>query len=380
MTPDGAPVLPVRDLPPAGGVTPGADHRFLRGLQAWPRPIARIAGIGVELGPHSVGNDEIGERLEADAKLKELVPALLYRTTLIQRRRHAEAHERPSDYAARAARKALAHAGVEAGDIDTLIFAATDRDVIEPATANIVQHKLGLEIVNSFDVQNACNSFLQALSVANSLLATGAARRVLVCSGELGSQWSSYRIEDKEELRLKLGGLTLGDAGAAVVVEPSDGESGFQEINLLSLGEHWELCHLPDDVAWRQNGGVKGWFYLDMAELARVVRRRTAEYFLAYTDYRREQHGERTPSEGLDWVVPHQISRRLIEEVAEALHVEPELLAVTADEYGNTGATAIPVTLARLLETGKISFGSGQELLLFGAASGLGLGHIRLRM
>lgn len=314
--------------------------------------------------------------------------------TLIRTRRYAEPGTSPSDLAAVAARDALARAGLATREVDTLIFAGTDIDMVEPATANILQKKLGLRIANSFDVSNACNSFLQAMNVANSLIATGAARRVLIAAGEVGSFWVNRTIESMEDLAVKIGGLTLGDAGAAVVMEPGEEGAGpgngngscrapgLLEVNLLTMGEHWELCRGPERLGWRSpgDGRLHGWFYLDMPGLAKVARSASVEYFRSYARYREEIHGERHIQESLDQVIPHQISPRFIEEIVRSVRADLRSVAVTADVYGNTASTAIPLALRTLMDRGTLAPGSGQEVMLYGAASGFGLGHIRLRL
>ena len=245
--------------------------------------------------------------LDAPAALKKRLAELIERVTGVRTRRMADRSTAPSDLALVAAREALDAAGLGADDIDTLIFASTDTDVLEPATANILQQKLGIERVNAFDVRNACNGILQAINVANGLIAAGGARRVLIAGAEIGTYWACRSLVDSEDLRVKLGGLTLGDAGAAVVVEPADGPSGILEVNLLSLGGCWEMCHVPEDADWRKNGrGIHGWFYLNMAELVDSARPSTIQYFSEYVRYRREALGEDQPTGSLAQVIPHQ--------------------------------------------------------------------------
>lgn len=409
-------------------------------------PVARVTGIGAFLPETEVDNDAIAARVEAPSFLRARLASLITRATGSKTRREAPSGTYPSDLALPACLQALEEAGIEASEVDTLIFASTDLDVMEPATANILQKKLGISVVNAFDVSNACNSFLQGLNVANSLIATGAARRVLVASGEAGTHFASRRVESIADLNVKLGGLTLGDAGAAMVVEAAalaviddcdhpEGEehngknekggvvppsqqrqlqeqkagrrgnkkqsrSGFVEINLMSLGEHWELCRVPPNArTWRLRGdsrkgenvdvggSIHGWFYLDMSALAVVAREWSVRYFREYGAYRCAAHGEKSagdPFESLSWVVPHQISRRFIERISRDVFDDyprcMERIVVTADRYGNTASTAIPVALRELMDRGDVELGSGQEVFLYGAASGFSLGHIRIRM
>jgi acyl-CoA:acyl-CoA alkyltransferase len=362
--------------------TAGNGCGLLSQMQLYREPVSRVLAIGKALPDRIVTNQHIADSVDAPPKIKRRLPSLIYRATLIKTRRYAEPGTSPSDLAVQAARDALICARLDVHDIDTLIYCGTDMDMLEPATANIVQKKLGISRINSFDVTNACNGFLQAMNIANSLIGTGAAHRVLITTGEIGSYCCNRSIQNMEDFIIKVGGLTLGDAGAAIVMTQAEGRGGLLEINLLNVAEHWELCHVPEVRNWRQleDGLIHGWFYLDMQGLAKVARRLTIEYFEGYQGYRLREHSEDRIQDSLAKVVPHQISRRFIEEMVRATRGEMDMVCVTADIYGNTASSAIPLALRQLLDDGDLQFGSGQEVLLYGAASGFGLGHIRLRL
>ncbi len=359
-----------------------ASFPLLRNMQVIETPASRIVSIGGCLPERIVDNEELVQMVDAPALLKRRLSAVIGRVTGVKTRRYSEKGTSPSDLAVEAGRRALEKAGVEASDIDTLIFSSTDMDTLEPATANIVQMKLGMPTVNAFDVSNACNSFLQAINVANSLIATGGAHLVLITTGEIGSYVTNRKINGKEDLRVKLGGLTLGDAGAAMVLEKADGASGITEVNLLSMGEHWHLCHVPETTDWRQreDGSIHGWFYLDMPELARLVRPTTLDYFEQYKEYRRIFFGEADFAETLVRLIPHQISSVLIDEMVLATGCDPARTSISADIWGNTASASIPLTLLRAVEEEGLELGSGQDVMLYGAASGYSLGHLRLRL
>jgi len=350
-------------------------------MQKMPDPRSRVVEIGVHIPSRTVSNQEIAEMVKAPERLKRSLPELIQRSTGGRNRVYAPEGTVPSDLAVLAIFDLVKRANLEISTVDTLIFASTDMDMMEPATANIVQERLGLKCVNSFDVSNACNSFLQAMNIGNSMIATGAAERVLICSGELGSVVCSREIADTAELRTKMGGLTLGDAGAALLLEAANNGIGLTEINLMAYGEHWRLCHVPEKEDWRENGGaINPWFYLDMPALAKIARRYSLRYFRDYEIIRREFYGEKDFADSLDFFVPHQISRKLIEDVCIGEMKMPiEKVAITADIYGNTASTAIPLALRYLMDRGELVPGSGAECFLYGAASGFGIGHIRMR-
>ncbi len=356
---------------------------FFKGLQQFETPRSRIVDIGVEIPKRRVSNQEIAESLRAPEKLKRKLPGIIERTTGNKTRTYAPESFVPSDLAVAAIFDLVKRTGLQLETVDTLIFSSTDIDMMEPATANIVQEKLGLKIVNAFDVSNACNSFLQAMNLGNSLIASGAAQRVLVCSGEMGSAVANKELADMNELRVKMGGLTIADAGAAMLLEAAVDECGLHEINLLSLGEHWQLCHVPEREDWRHQGGaINPWFYLDMPELAKVARRYTLQYFKDYSALRKRAGiKEKRLTDSLDFFIPHQISQRMLDQIFnKTIGLDSDKVVITADIYGNTASTAIPLAMRWLMDNGKLKLGSGQECYLYGAASGFGLGHIRLRL
>jgi 3-oxoacyl-[acyl-carrier-protein] synthase III len=355
--------------------------QLLQGMQICQPPAARIAALGVHLPERVVDNKELAGLVTGPREILALLPSLIMRITGCMTRHYAPPGTSPSDLAVAAIQQLVARSGLPLASIDTLIFSSTDMDTLEPATANIVQEKLRIRLINSFDVTNACNSFLQAMNVANSLIATGAAERVLICSGEIGSYVCNRTVESLADLDIKLGGLTLGDAGAAMVLERSDGRSGLTEINLKNLGEHWELCHVPETTDWRNrpDGSIHGWFYLKMSKLAVVAREMTQAYFEEYKKYRKEVCGEEDFVQTVDHIVPHQISRRFVEWIARG--VAPKCLpklAITAHLYGNTASTAIPLALDMLIQHNRTQLGSGHQALFYGAASGFGIGHLRV--
>jgi len=354
---------------------------YFKNLQRYPKPASRIVSVASEIPENRVDNEALVEMIEAPDKIKKMLPTLIYRTTKCKTRAYSEPGTSPSDLAVAASLKAIESSRLKLGDIDTVIFSSTDMDMLEPATANIVQKRLGIEMVNSFDVTNACNSFLQAMNVANSMIITGAARNVLIGSGEIGSYVANRQINSLDELDVKMGGLTLGDAGAAMILSASDGNNGLLEINLMNLGEHWEQCHAPENTEWRPTGGlIHGWFYLDMPKLAKVAKLHTESYFREYATMRLGLEYDPFFYNNIAHIIPHQISRKFIEDIVRELGYDMAKIPIVADLLGNTASTSIPLVLSKLIEEKTLSFGSGQEVMFYGAASGFGIGHVRVRL
>lgn len=359
------------------------EHDYLKNMQRYEKPVSRIVSLGAYIPERRVNNKEIASMVEAPFAIKALLARLIKKVTGNEERCYAPEGMQPSDMAVEAAKDAFTRAPFGPEDIDTLIFSSTDLDCFEPATASPVSKKLGLQCINSFDVSNACNSVFQAINVGNSMIATGAAKRVLVVSGELGSYVTNKKLERMGDLTVKMGGLTLGDGGAAVILEKSDDERGILEINLKTLAEYWECCHVPENTDWRQRDGVGYdlWFYLDMEGLAQTARRAAIDYFTQYGKFRREAYNEEPFDGHLDRIVPHQISRKFVEEIAGELKLDMEKIVMTAHRYGNTASTSIPMAIRTMtMEQGILEVGSGEEAFLFGAASGFSIGHMRVRL
>ncbi len=173
---------------------------------------AAFAGVGAYLPGGPVTTEDIHRKIY-DTTGYTVKNALLERLTGVRARHYRASDEQSSDLAVNAAECAMERASVSADEIDLLIFAACSQDLTEPATANIVQEKLGAKNAQALDVKNACNSFLNALDVADSHMRAGKSRRALVTVGETLSLGIDWNIHSADDLKSRIGSLTLGDAG-----------------------------------------------------------------------------------------------------------------------------------------------------------------------
>ncbi|MBN2712458.1 MAG: ketoacyl-ACP synthase III [Planctomycetes bacterium] len=352
-------------------------------MQVYEKPISRIASIGVSIPERRVDNKEMASMVDAPWAIKTMLAKLIKRTTGNEERAYSPPGTKPSDLAVDAARDAFSRCSIKPEDIDTIIFSSTDLDTFEPATASPVSAKLGLKCVNCFDVSSACNSVLQAINVSNSLIATGAAEKILIVSGEIGSYVTNKKLERLGDLTVKMGGLTLGDGGAALIMEKTDDDRGILEVNLKTLSDYWECCHVPENIDWREREGVGYdlWFYLDMEGLAKTARKATTDYFTQYMGFRKERYGEEPFDANLCRIVPHQISRKFIEEIGGGLGLDMDKVVITAHRFGNTASTSIPIAVRTMTDEQDIlNIGSGDEAFLYGAASGFSIGHVRVKL
>lgn len=307
-----------------------------------------------------VCNAEIEKRINHN---KTLMPAnVLERLFGIKNRFFAKEGIQCSDLAAGAARKILKD--IDAASIDCLIFAAASSDLIEPATANIVQVKLGLTCP-VFDLKNACNSFVSAMQVASSFIKSGQYKKVLITNGEILQNAITFDIADNAELMKRLASFTLGDAGAAAILEESDDESGIVYHDMRSLGQHWELCVIPGGGSMFPQDCSKHFFEGKTAELKEVFIREKGEMFekcFRETGYTRDD---------IDHFFIHQVSKSTVKAMADDLNIPIEKFHCIIEEYGNTAAASIPLSIDLAIKSGKLK--KGQKVIIIGLAAGISM-------
>ncbi|SCL15029.1 3-oxoacyl-[acyl-carrier-protein] synthase-3 [Micromonospora nigra] len=330
---------------------------------------AVVTGIGHYLPDQVMTTRDVVNRVNERSGRTVVSPRVIHMFSGVEERRYAPPGTTSSELAARAGQAAMAAAGVDPTDIDLLLFAAVTQDVIEPATANIVQERLGCWNAAVFDVKNACNSFVNALDVAAAKIKLGQCRRVLVTTGEVASIHVAWQIRETDEIGLKLPALTVGDAGGAFVVEAGPAPGVLPGV-FRSDGREWRRSVILSGGTLKPHDG---------------------DHFTMDCDGSRlhELGVERVPAvvgevlEGAGWttddvklVVPHQTSVQTIEMLRVKLGFAPEQVMVTVDRLGNTGAASIPVALSLAVTEGRA--GPGDKILLVGGAAGFGVSVIPL--
>lgn len=275
--------------------------------------------------------------------------------------RHSAAREKPSDMAIAAAEVALEKAPIKRDEIDHVIFCGVERDYVEPSTAHWVQTGLGLKPKTTcFDVANACLGFTTAMQIGNALIASGGARYVLVVTGEKLSNLTHLVIRElqkrksKSILTRKVGFLTLGDAGGAVVLAPSSGNNGFVHFGASSQGEHADYCkyRIVDGILDGQ---------MIMERICAAGLRAHQEMFAPSM----ERLGWASPH--IDCLITHQVGRKPFKRLSEIFSVAEEKMTKTFDFLGNIATATFPVNLS--LQASKLSSGSR----VFAAMTGSGL-------
>jgi 3-oxoacyl-[acyl-carrier-protein] synthase-3 len=311
---------------------------------------SRIAGTGSFLPPDRVTNHDLVARLARDGI--ETSDSWIVERTGIRARHFAAPEVACSDLAVEAARRALDSADCDVATIDLIIVATSTPDMVFPSAACIVQQKLGVHGCAAFDVQAVCSGFVYALTVADSMIRTGAATKALV----IGAEVFSRILDFKDRTTCVL----FGDGAGAVVLQASD-RPGLLATELHADGRHVDLLCVPGTVS---GGAVLGDPVLKMDgpgvfKLAVNVLEKVATSVLA-------KAGREASS--IDWLIPHQANIRIMQSTARKLKFPLEKLIVTVDEHGNTSAASIPLALDEAVRSGKIA--RGDTLMLEGVGGG----------
>lgn len=324
---------------------------------------SRIVSLGVYLPEKRILSRDLLEEIESEKRF-DVSHDWLDRVMGITERRAAPDDIHPSDMASIASREAIAQAGVEPKDIDAIIYAGVDRDyLLEPATAHVVQDKLGAHNAVCFDVTNACHGFMNGIHLMDALIATGQVRRGLVVTGEQGSRYIAKAIKALRETRRRddfqrfVGGLTLGDAGAAMLLGPKIGpESGFMGFMLQSQGQYSDLCTC----------GERGSESPLETNMAAIIHEGIALLGNMYPQFL-EKLGW-NPSE-IKRFVHHQVGTKVFKHHASYAQISPSIMPNTVTHLGNLVTANIPVCLYKTMKNNE--FEKGDRVFIAGAGSGL---------
>ena len=308
---------------------------------------ARIAGTGSYLPEKVVTNKDLEAIMDTDDEW-------IRERTGIKRRHIAADGETTSDMAVQAARLAMEAAEVGPEDIDLIVVGTTTPDKIFPATAAIVQRKLGISGCGAFDVQAVCSGFLYALDVTNRNVITGGSKNALVIGAETLSRITDWKDRGTAVL--------FGDGAGAVVLQASD-EQGIISTHIHADGSQEELLHVPYGVSQGYDVVQAGDAFIKMKGNA-VFRKAVATLG---SIARETLAGNNIEKDELDWLVPHQANLRIITAAAKKLGLSMDRVVVTVDEQANTSAASIPLALDTAVRDGRIKRG---ELLLLEAFGG----------
>jgi len=334
------------------------------------KPMSVIAGIGAYLPDEVITSRNVDERLNNFHYLN--VGDMLENITGVKERRYASDGMQASDLAVFAAREALKNSGHNPLDIETILYASCSRDLCEPATASIVQSKLGaLNAKRVIDIANACSSFCSALEMMDALISTGKSTVGLVVSGERLSTVVNWNLKNPSELKTGFAALTLGDGGGAfILTENSKNENrGVVASHFFSDGREWPLSVVMGGGTISPRNNIEDtYFKCDSIRLNRLA----LKYIPDVIEHVLNMVGWKLKD--LDLVVPHQVSYSVIKKIAKRFKYPMEKISVTLERYGNIGAASIPIALNEAIKEGRV--GEGSRVLLAAGAAGFSAGAI----
>lgn len=319
-----------------------------------------ILGIGYAVPERVLTNFDL-------EKMVETSDEWITTRTGIKERRIAAAEEATSDWAVKAGEKALADAGVSPEDIDLVIVATATPDYTIPATANIVQHRLGIPDAGAYDLAAGCSGFVYALDQAWHAVRSGGYKNALVIGADLLSRIVNW--EDRSTCVL------FGDGAGAVVVGETEPGFGVLATYLGSDGSGAESLYVPSGGSRRPATAEAlsaGEQYLHMTGnevfkfAVRVMEDATREVL---------RRAELTPDD-IDLFIPHQANVRIIDAAAKRLGVSEERIVINVERYGNTSAASIPIALGEAVEAGRIR--PGDRIVCVGFGAGLTWGAAAL--
>lgn len=317
---------------------------------------AIIAGVGGYLPKRIVSNDELSRRIDtSDSWIQE--------RTGIKQRHIAGPTETCAFMGARAAEAALAAASCAPGDVDAVILATATPDQAFPATALRVQADLGITRGFGFDVSAACTGFVYALSIADAMIRVGQATGVLVIGSEVYSRIMNW--DDRGTCVL------FGDGAGAAFVRAGtdqDGARGILSTHLHAQGTLADLLYVDGSVGQPERPGYlvmngREVFRHAVVKLAAVVDEALAANGLTHAD--------------IDWLVPHQANRRIIDAMGRKLALPAERVVVTVKRHANTSAASVPLALAEACNDGRIRRGDLVVLEALGGGMTWGSALIR---
>jgi 3-oxoacyl-[acyl-carrier-protein] synthase-3 len=305
-----------------------------------------------------VTNDELARKMDTSDEW-------IRQRTGIRQRHIAADGEFTSHLALKASQRALDHAGLKASDLDLIVLATATPDETFPATATRVQAGLGMTKGAAFDVQAVCAGFVYGVSVADSLIKNGLASTALVIGAETFS-----RILDWNDRGTC---VLFGDGAGAIVLKAEEGKGTAADRGILanalhSDGRHHDILYVDGGPSSTQSTGVlrmegKEVFKQAVVNMAAVVHEVLGKAGLEAKD--------------IDWLVPHQANKRIIDGTGRKLGLAPERVVVTVDKHANTSAASIPLALDEAVKDGRIK--KGDLMLLEGIGGGLSWGASLVR-
>jgi 3-oxoacyl-[acyl-carrier-protein] synthase-3 len=320
-----------------------------------------ILGTGVAVPEKTLTNADLERMVDTDDQW-------ITERTGIKVRHVVDDKTQNSDLASEAATKALQDAGLDAKDLDTIVVATVTGDVCFPSVACYVQKKIGAVNAAGFDIQAACSGFLFALGIADSFIASGQGKNVLIIGSELLT-----RIVDWNDRGTC---VLFGDAAGAAIITPSNGDG------CGVLGTHMKTDGRLEHLLWMPGGGTRFPAQMAINENMNNIKMEGREVFKAAVTAMGEAAVHILDEVGLtpddvDLLIPHQANIRIINATAKKLKLPAEKVYINLQDYGNTSAASIPVALDEVKKNGLLKPGDICVMVAFGGGFTWGSAAIR---
>nr|BFD66872.1 ketoacyl-ACP synthase III [Bdellovibrio sp. HAGR004] len=324
---------------------------------------SRVSGIGSYLPEKILSNTDLEKMVETNDQW-------IVERTGIERRHIASEDQATSDLCVIAAKRALEDANLKIEDIDMILVGTVTGDHQMPSTACFVQAKLGAKNIMAVDLNAACSGFLYGVSIADQFIRTGMYKNILVIGAEVLSRYMNYK--DRETC------ILFGDgAGAWVLSRAAEGDKNvIESTHLHADGNLADLLILPaggSKIPQSHEAIDKGLHFMTMK--GREIFK-NAVRTMALCCQEALEHNKVSPDQ-VDWIIPHQANKRIIEAVADQFKFPMERVIVYLQETGNTSAASIPLAFDWAVKNGKVK--RGQTILLTAFGAGLTSGSILLR-
>lgn len=315
--------------------------------------ISRIIGWGSYLPERIVSNDEL-------SKTVDTTDEWIQQRTGIKQRHIVGDNEHTSDIAVEACKKALKCAQIDISDVDAIIMATTTPDNPFPACATKVQSKLGAKNAFAFDVQAVCSGFVYALATADAYIKSNMAKTVLV----IGADAMSKVLDWTDRTNCVL----FGDGAGAFIVQASTGTSGILSTHIFSDGDHYDALYVdPKGASVNDRGFV--------AMKGREIYRHAVQKIGGAVQIALDHNN--ITIDDVDWFVPHQANRRILEAVADHFKLPMDKMVITIDQHANTSAASIPLAACVALDDGRIK--TGDTVIIEAMGGGITWGSAAIR-
>lgn len=326
---------------------------------------AAIRAIAAALPPTRVTSAAVESRIRAHSPSRLVPDGIVALVSGVQERRYAADDVYPSDLAAEAAVRVLRDTATDPEEVELLIFASASQDLAEPATANIVQERIGTRGA-VFDIKNACNSFLDAVRIAEAFIVAGQYRTVLVATGETPSRCIKWDAATRDELQRNFPGYTLGDAGAAALLTLSADERGIFYGEHQTFSQHWQAATILGGGSRYPRGDQYSYIQGDGAALKNafvdvgpaILQRALAATETTFDDYAA--------------IFVHQVTLPYHKVFCRVSGIPEEKIPLTVPHLGNMAAASLPVAFVQAREQGRVR--AGDRVMFVGMAAGISVG------